>query len=63
MNIEPAKRLETLMCHYNVFNKILDDIPFEKLGIYNTDIKTEVPYEIYIESDENLSLDIKVSTT
>lgn len=61
MNIEPEKRLEILMYHYDVFNKILDDVPFEKLDkLNNTDIKTEVPYKIYIESSEYVPLNYKV---
>lgn len=61
MNIEPGKRLDILIYYYHVFNKILDDIPFEKLEkLSNTDLKIEVPYQIYIESSEYVPFDSKV---
>lgn len=60
--IEPKKRLETLIYNYNVFNKTLeDDVSFEKLDkLSNEDIKTEVPFEIYIEGVDDESLKLKV---
>lgn len=62
MKIKPEKRLEILMYNYHVFNKILDDIPYEKLDKFNnTDIKTEVPFKIYAESSEYVPLNFQVS--
>lgn len=61
MDIEPEKRIETIMHQYRVYNKVLDGVPFDKLDKISNDIQTNtVPYEIYTEADENLSMDIKV---
>lgn len=39
----------------------MDGVPFDKLDKMNNDMQTNtVPYEIYTEADENLSMDIKV---
>lgn len=60
LNIELEKRIGTLMYQYHMFNNNLDNIPFEQLDkLSNTDIKTEVPYKIYIESSEHKSLNFK----
>lgn len=65
MCIEPKKRLETLLYNYSVFNKTLeDDVSFEKLDkLSNEDIKTEVPFEIYIEAVDDKSLKLKVGNS
>lgn len=61
LNIEPSKRLETIMYNYHVFNKTLEDVSFEKLDkLSHDDIETEVPYEIYIETVDDKSLNLKV---
>lgn len=62
LNIEPRKRLEAIMYNYSVFNKTLEnDVSFKKLDkLSNCDIKTEVPYEIYIEAVDDESLKMKV---
>jgi len=62
LNIEPRKRLEAIIYNYRVFNKTLeDDVLFEKLDkISYDDIKTEIPYEIYIEAVDDESLKLKV---
>lgn len=61
LNIEPSKRLKTIMYNYHVFNKTLEDVSFEKLGKSRTDdLETEVPYEIYIETIDDKSLNLKV---
>ncbi|KAL4098767.1 hypothetical protein QTP88_023306 [Uroleucon formosanum] len=61
LNIEPRKRLEAIMYNYSVFNKTLEnDVSFKKLDkLSNCDIKTEVPYEIYIEAVDDESLKMK----
>jgi len=48
-----------------VFNKTLeDDVSFEKLDkLSNEDIKTEVPFEIYIEAVDDKSLKLKVGNS
>ncbi|XP_026811206.1 adenylate kinase 7-like [Rhopalosiphum maidis] len=61
LNIEPSKRLETIMYNYYVLNKTLEDVSFEKLDkLSNEEIETEVPYEIYIEKVEDKSLNFKL---
>lgn len=64
MNIEPRKRLETILYNYRVFSKTLEDKSFEKLDkLSNFDLQTEVPYEIYIEAAvDDKSLNLKVIT-
>lgn len=57
MNVKPDKRLEMLMHHYHVFNKILENISFEKLSKISLDIKTDISYDIYIEATPNLLLE------
>ncbi|XP_025190267.1 uncharacterized protein LOC112590887 [Melanaphis sacchari] len=61
LNIEPKKRLEMIMYNYRVFNKTLEDVSFEQLDkLSNDDIVTEVPYEIFIETVDDESLNLKL---
>lgn len=50
LNVEPEKRLETIMHHYQVFNKTLNELPFDKLAKLSYGKQKEVPYEIHTEA-------------
>lgn len=62
LDIERTKRLETLKSQYRMFNDILESKSMKDLDKLNSEILTEVPYEIYIEATEhnNIPMNIKV---
>lgn len=56
LQIEPEKRLETLMYQFSLYNKTLKGMPFNKLDSLNNGLNTKVPYEIFIELSDNVSM-------
>lgn len=62
LDIEPGKRLETLKIQYRMINDIFESKSINNLDKLNSEILTEVPYEIYIEDTEhnNIPQDIEV---
>ncbi|VVC36925.1 P-loop containing nucleoside triphosphate hydrolase [Cinara cedri] len=55
LDIEPDKRLKTIMHHYNIYNTTFDSIPVDKLDKLSNNIKKNVPYEIVTEKAVNES--------
>lgn len=63
LQIEPEKRMETLMYQHRAFGKALEDLAPSKLCKLNVDsrrLHANVPYEIYTEASDDKVIDLKM---
>lgn len=61
LQIEPEKRLETLIYQYNTFIKPLEGVTVDTLCKLNVDdVQAGFPYEVYVETLDDVASDVEV---